>query len=91
MFTFIVALVMGGLIGWVASRVMNTDKQQGIVLNVIVGCVGSMLGGFLFSFITNGTPNLRDEPFNVMTLLVALGGAIVLLGIVNLIRRGKVR
>ncbi|WP_380871386.1 transglycosylase [Sphingomonas sp. DBB INV C78] len=91
MITFIIALVMGGIIGWLASKVMNTDAQQGIFLNIVVGCVGSMLGGWLFSFLTGGTHNLRDAPFNPMTLLVAFGGAIVLLGIVNLIRRGSVR
>lgn len=91
MITFIIALVMGGIIGWLASKVMNTDAQQGVVLNVIVGCVGSMLGGWLFSFFTGGTQNLRDAPFNPLTLAVAFGGAVVLLGIVNLIRRGKVR
>jgi uncharacterized membrane protein YeaQ/YmgE (transglycosylase-associated protein family) len=91
MITFIAALVMGGIMGWLASKVMNTDAQQGIFLNVVVGCVGSMLGGWLFSFFTGGTSNLRNAPFNFMTLLVAFGGAVVLLGIINLVRRGKVR
>ena len=59
MITFLIALVMGGIIGWLASKVMNTDAQQGVFLNVIVGCVGSMLGGWLFSFFTGGTQNLR--------------------------------
>lgn len=89
--TFIIALVMGGIIGWLASKVMNTDAQQGIFLNVIVGCVGSMLGGWLFSMFTGGTQRLRDAPFNPMTLVVAFGGAVLLLGIVNLIRRGRLR
>ena len=91
MITFLIALVMGGIIGWLASKVMNTDAQQGIFLNVVVGCVGSMLGGFLFSFFTGGTQDMRDAPFNPVTLAVAFAGAIVLLGIVNLIRKGKVR
>lgn len=91
MINFIIALFMGGIIGWIASKVMNTDAQQGIFLNVIVGCVGSILGGWLFSYFTGGTQNLRDAPFNPMTLAVAFGGAIVLLGIVNLVRRGRVR
>lgn len=89
--TFLIALVMGGLIGWLASKVMNTDAQQGVFLNVIVGCVGSMLGGWLFSRFTGGTENLRTAPFDLATLAVAFGGAIVLLGIVNLVRRGRVR
>jgi uncharacterized membrane protein YeaQ/YmgE (transglycosylase-associated protein family) len=88
---FILALIMGGIIGWLASKVMNTDAQQGIFLNVVVGCIGSMLGGWLFSFFTGGTSNLRDTPFSIPTLAVAFGGAIVLLAIVNLIRRGRVR
>ena len=91
MITFLIALVMGGIIGWLASKVMNTDAQQGIFVNVVVGCVGSMLGGFLFSFFTGGTQDMRDAPFNPVTLAVAFAGAIVLLGIVNLIRKGKVR
>jgi uncharacterized membrane protein YeaQ/YmgE (transglycosylase-associated protein family) len=91
MINFILALVMGGIIGWLASKVMNTDAQQGLFLNVVVGCIGSMLGGWLFSFFTGGTQNMRDAPFNPITLAVAFGGAIVLLGVVNLIRRGKVR
>lgn len=91
MINFLLALVMGGIIGWLASKVMNTDAQQGVFLNVVVGCVGSMLGGFLFGFLTGGTQNLRDAPFNPLTLAVAFGGAVVLLGIVNLLRRGKVR
>lgn len=91
MINFIIALIVGGIIGWLASKVMNTDAQQGIFLNVVVGCIGSMLGGWLFSVLTGGTQNMRDAPFNPLTLLVAFGGAIVLLAIVNLIRRGKVR
>lgn len=91
MINFIIALIMGGIIGWLASKVMNTDAQQGIFLNVVVGCVGSMLGGWLFSMLTGGTQNMRDAPFNPMTLLVAFGGAVVLLGVVNLIRRGRLR
>ena len=88
---FILWILVGGLIGWVASIVMRTDAQQGIFLNIVVGCVGSMLGGWLFSFFTGGTANLRDAPFNLATLAVAFGGAIVLLGIVNFLRRGSVR
>ncbi len=91
MINFIIALIMGGIIGWLASKVMNRDAEQGILMNVIVGCVGSMLGGWLFAFLTGGTQNLRDAPFNPVTLAVAFGGAVVLLAIVNMIRRGRVR
>lgn len=91
MINFILALIMGGVIGWLASKVMNTDAQQGVFLNVIVGCVGSILGGWLFSFLTGGTQKMRDAPFNPVTLAVAFGGAVVLLGVINLIRRGRLR
>lgn len=91
MITFIIALIMGGIMGWLASKVMNRDASMGIFANVIVGCVGSMLGGWLFSFFTGGTENLRDNPFSPITLLVAFGGAVVLLAIVNFIKRGSIR
>jgi uncharacterized membrane protein YeaQ/YmgE (transglycosylase-associated protein family) len=91
MLDFIIALIMGGIIGWLASIVMKTNAQQGIFLNIIVGCVGSMLGRFLFGFLNLGGGRLRDNAFDPMTLLAAFGGAIVLLGIVNLVKRGSVR
>ncbi|PKQ01118.1 MAG: GlsB/YeaQ/YmgE family stress response membrane protein [Alphaproteobacteria bacterium HGW-Alphaproteobacteria-13] len=87
---FIIAIVMGGVIGWLASIVMRTDAQQGIFLNIIVGCVGSILGRLLLSgFIGGG--RLRDNAFDWRTLVTAFIGAIILLAVVNLIRRGRVR
>jgi uncharacterized membrane protein YeaQ/YmgE (transglycosylase-associated protein family) len=86
----IIWLVMGGLIGWVASLVMKTDAQQGLVLNVVVGIVGALLGGWLLSpLIGAGTVNEGD--FSLMGLLVSFGGAIILLFVVNLLRRGAPR
>lgn len=87
---FIIALIMGGVIGWLASIVMRTDAQQGIFLNIIVGCIGSILGRFLFGGIFGGG-HLRGNAFDPMTLLTAFIGAVVLLAIVNLFRRGSVR
>jgi uncharacterized membrane protein YeaQ/YmgE (transglycosylase-associated protein family) len=90
MLNLIIALVMGGIIGWVASMVMNRDASMGIVANVIVGCVGSILGRFLLGrFIGGG--HLQGDAFDPRTLVTALIGAIILLGIVNLVRRGSVR
>jgi uncharacterized membrane protein YeaQ/YmgE (transglycosylase-associated protein family) len=87
---FIIWLVMGGLIGWVASMIMKTDAQQGIFLNIVVGIVGSMLGGWLISpLLGAGTVNQGD--FSLRGLIVSLIGAVILLAIVNLFRRGKVR
>lgn len=86
----IIWLVVGGLIGWVASMIMKTDAQQGIILNVVVGIVGSMLGGwFIAPLLGTGTVNQND--FSVMGLVASLIGAIILLAIVNLVRRGTVR
>lgn len=86
----IIALVVGGIIGWLASIVMRTDAQQGILLNIVVGIVGSLLGGLLLSPLIGGG-NLLSGALDFRTLLVALLGAIILLAIVNLFRRGRVR
>jgi uncharacterized membrane protein YeaQ/YmgE (transglycosylase-associated protein family) len=87
---FIIWLVVGGLIGWVASMIMRTDAQQGVILNVVVGLVGSMLGGwFIAPLLGSGTVNSND--FSVMGLISSLIGAVILLAIVNLFRRGSVR
>ncbi len=83
---FIIWLVVGGIIGWIASLSMKTDAQQGLFLNVVVGIVGALLGGWLISpLVGSGTVNQGD--FSLSGLLVSLVGAIILLFIVNLIRR----
>ncbi|MES2987535.1 MAG: GlsB/YeaQ/YmgE family stress response membrane protein [Pseudomonadota bacterium] len=81
----IVWLVVGGVVGWLASIVMRTDGQQGLFLNVIVGIVGAFVGGLLFG------ANINSGVITPTTFLVSLVGAIVLLAIVNLVRRGAVR
>ena len=87
---FIIWLVVGGLIGWVASMIMKTDAQQGVILNVVVGIIGSMLGGWLLApMFGSGTINQND--FSLAGLGLSLLGAIILLAIVNLVRRGSVR
>ncbi len=79
-------LIVGGLIGWLASLIMRTDGQQGIFLNIIVGIVGAFLGGLILS---GGTIN--QGVISVTSILVSLLGAVILLAIVNLVRRGSVR
>ncbi|MCM8558482.1 GlsB/YeaQ/YmgE family stress response membrane protein [Sphingomicrobium sediminis] len=81
----IILIVVGGILGWLASIVMRTDAQQGILLNIVVGIVGALLAGFLVpgGSITSG--------ISLPSILWSLLGAIVLLAIVNLVRRGKVR
>jgi uncharacterized membrane protein YeaQ/YmgE (transglycosylase-associated protein family) len=91
MIGFIVWLIVGGIIGWIASMVMKTDAQQGVFLNIIVGIVGAFLGGWLGSVMGIGGADINDGAFNLSSLLLSLVGAIVLLAIVNLFRRGRVR
>lgn len=86
----IIWLVVGGLIGWVASLIMKTDAQQGMILNIVVGVVGALIGGWLLSpMVGAGTVNQGD--FSLMGLLVSLVGAVVLLFVFNLVRRGTAR
>ena len=87
---FIIWLVVGGVIGWIASLIMKTDAQQGLFLNVVVGIVGALLGGWLLSPLV-GAGTLNQGDFSVMGLLVSLAGAIILLFLVNLIRRRSPR
>jgi uncharacterized membrane protein YeaQ/YmgE (transglycosylase-associated protein family) len=87
---FIIWLIVGGLIGWVASLIMRTDAQQGLFLNIVVGIVGSLLGGWFLSPLL-GISTINQGNFSIGGLLVSLLGAIVLLAIVNFIRRRTVR
>ncbi|MCR5885614.1 GlsB/YeaQ/YmgE family stress response membrane protein [Rhizobacter sp. J219] len=87
---FIIWLIVGGLIGWVASMIMRTDAQQGIILNVVVGIVGAFLGGFLLAPLL-GTGTINSSDFSIAGLGVSLLGAVILLAIVNLFRRGSAR
>jgi len=86
----IIWLVVGGLIGWLASLVMRTDAQQGLILNVVVGIVGALLGGFLLSPLI-GSGTINQSNFSLPALVVSFGGAIILLFIVNMFRRGRPR
>ncbi|HOL64420.1 MAG TPA: GlsB/YeaQ/YmgE family stress response membrane protein [Accumulibacter sp.] len=87
---FIIWLVVGGLIGWVASKIMNTDAQQGVFLNVVVGIVGAMVGGWLITPLV-GLPTINQNAFSVGAMLVSLLGSVALLAVINLIRRGHAR
>jgi len=82
----IIWLVVGGVIGWIASLIMKTDAQQGLLLNVVVGIVGALIGGWLISPLV-GAGTLNQGDFSLPGLLVSLVGAIILLFVVNLIRR----
>ena len=86
MINLILWLLFGALVGWLASIVMRTNGQQGMLLNIVVGVVGAMLGGFLF-----GGNTINQSNFSLNALVVSFVGAVVLLAIVNLVRRGSLR
>jgi uncharacterized membrane protein YeaQ/YmgE (transglycosylase-associated protein family) len=81
----IVWLIVGGIVGWLASRIMKTDAQQGILANVLVGILGAFLGSQLLGRYSINTG------LSIRSFAVSLFGAVVLLGLINLIRRGRVR
>ena len=85
---WIIALVVGGIAGWLASLVMNRDASMGIFWNIVVGCIGSVVGNLIanqFGFAGS------VQEFSIQGLIIAVIGAVVLLGIVNLVQRGRVR
>jgi len=80
---FILWIVFGALAGWVASMIMGTNAQQGALLNIVVGVIGAVLGGWLMSFFGQG----GVSGFNLYSFVVALIGACVLIGLVRAFRR----
>jgi uncharacterized membrane protein YeaQ/YmgE (transglycosylase-associated protein family) len=87
---FIFWIIVGGLLGWVASMIMRTDAQQGIILNIVVGIIGALLGGWLLAPLL-GTSTINRQDFSLSSLIVSLIGAVILLAIINLVRKGKPR
>ncbi|MCX6045546.1 MAG: GlsB/YeaQ/YmgE family stress response membrane protein [Chloroflexi bacterium] len=87
---FIIWIILGGILGWIASMIMRTDAQQGTLLNIIVGIVGAFLAGMFLSPLF-GVATINQNNFSVPSLLVSLLGAVILLAIVNMFRRGSVR
>ena len=86
---FIVWIIVGGIVGWLASVVMKTDAQQGIFLNVVVGIVGAAIGGFLISPML-GVGSINTG-ISVASIFVSLVGAVILLALIKLFRRGSAR
>lgn len=85
---WIIAIIVGGIAGWLASKVMNRDADMGILWNVVVGCVGSVIGNLVANQF--GIVGSVQE-FSITGLIIAFVGAVILLGIVNLVKRGRVR
>ena len=90
MVNLIVWLIIGAFIGWLASRIMGTDAEQGPLLNIVVGIVGALLAGILLTPLL-GIGTINSGVISLGSLAVSLAGAIILLGMVNLVRRGTVR
>ena len=86
--TFISWLIIGGILGWLASIVMGRNDQMGIILNIVVGIVGAFLGGLLLAPLF-GTGTINQSDFSIGSLLVSFLGAIILLAIVNFFRRRR--
>ena len=86
--SFIAWLIVGGLLGWIASMIMGTNDKQGLFLNIIVGIVGAFLGGLILAPLF-GTGTINQYDFSIGSLLVSLLGAVILLFIVNLFRRRR--
>jgi len=87
--SIIVWLIVGGIVGWLASLIMRTDAQQGMILNIVVGIVGALLAGWLISPLV-GVATI-NQGISIASVIVSLIGAVILLAIVNLFRRGRVR
>jgi uncharacterized membrane protein YeaQ/YmgE (transglycosylase-associated protein family) len=87
---FIIWLIVGGIVGWVASIVMGTNGQQGLLLNVIVGIVGAFVAGLVLTPML-GIATINQNNFSLPGLLVSVVGAIILLAVVSLFRRGSFR
>jgi uncharacterized membrane protein YeaQ/YmgE (transglycosylase-associated protein family) len=86
MIGILVWLIIGGIVGWLASILMRTNAQQGILLNIVVGVVGAFIGGMIFS-----GGDINRAPLSLTAFIVSLIGAVILLAIINLFRRGTVR
>jgi uncharacterized membrane protein YeaQ/YmgE (transglycosylase-associated protein family) len=74
---FIAWIILGALAGWIASIIMRTNAEQGAIANIIVGIIGAVIGGFLMQLL--GASGVSG--FNIYSLLVAIGGAVILLAL----------
>jgi uncharacterized membrane protein YeaQ/YmgE (transglycosylase-associated protein family) len=90
MINLIVWLIVGGVIGWLASIVMHTNAQQGTLMNIVVGIVGAFIAGLVLSPML-GISTINQANFSLPGLLISLAGAIALLAIVSFVRRGSLR
>ena len=86
---WIIALIVGGIAGWLASLVMKRDASMGIFWNIVVGCIGSVIGNLIAGPLLGVSGSVQE--FSLTGLIIAVVGAVVLLGIANVVQRGRVR
>jgi uncharacterized membrane protein YeaQ/YmgE (transglycosylase-associated protein family) len=89
MIDFIVWIVIGAIVGWIASMIMKTNAQQGWLMNIIVGIVGALLGGWLFGLFGIGGADATENPFSLISWIASIVGAVILLAIVGFFTRGR--
>ncbi len=87
---FLIWLIVGGVIGWLASIVMRTNGQQGLILNIVVGIVGAFVAGVVLTPLL-GIGTINQSNFSLPGLLVSFVGAVILLAVVNLLGWGRAR
>ena len=86
---WIIAIIVGGVAGWLASMVMNRDASMGIVMNIVVGIIGALIGNLVLAPLLGFGGSIQT--FNLGSFVIAILGAVILLAIINLVQRGRVR
>ena len=90
MINFIVWIILGGALGWIASMIMGTNAQQGTLMNIVVGIVGAFLAGWMLTPLF-GISTINQNNFSIAAMGVSLLGAVILLAVLSLFRRGTSR
>jgi uncharacterized membrane protein YeaQ/YmgE (transglycosylase-associated protein family) len=90
MINFIVWIILGGVLGWLASMIMGTNAQQGTLMNIVVGIVGAFLAGWMLTPLF-GISTINQNNFSMAAMGISLLGAVILLAILSLFRRGARR
>ena len=87
MINFIVWIILGGVLGWIASMIMGTNAQQGTLMNIVVGIVGALIAGWVLTPLF-GISTINQSNFSIAAMGISLLGAVILLAILNFFRRG---
>ena len=90
MINFIVWIIVGGVLGWIASMIMGTNAQQGTLMNIVVGIVGAFLAALVLTPLL-GIATINQNNFSIQAMGVSLLGAVILLAVLSLFRRGTSR